>query len=117
MAAALPAPLMAKGGDFVQINAFQPRGANPPRTFTASARGDWGNDLAVQVRPMVGNIMNILPDPTIAGNNPALTTVVQTVNAAGPPATTTPPAPTVAHLHDNDHILRNRRQLPLNHVH
>jgi hypothetical protein len=116
LAAAVSAPLMAKRGDFVQIYAIQPPGANPTLTFTAAARGDWGNDLEVQVRPMVGSIMNILPDPTIAGNNPALTTVVQTVNAAGPPAATTVTVASVANLNNTDHILVNGREFTISNV-
>jgi hypothetical protein len=116
LAAQVPAAVIAKRGDYVQIQPIQPPGANPTLTFTAAARGNWSNDLSVQVRPMVGNIMNILPDPTIPGNNPAVTTVVQTVNAAGPPATTTVTVQSVAGFNNVDHILVNGREFVINDV-
>ena len=36
-------------------------------TFSAKARGVWGDDLSVRVRPMAGASYNILNEPSIAG--------------------------------------------------
>ena len=97
----LPQPLVANRGDFAQIYAIVAPGANPTLIFSASALGLWGNDLSVEVLPMVGATMNIMADPTIAGNNPASTTVVSTTTAAG---VTTVTVQNVAGFNDKDHI-------------
>jgi Bacteriophage tail sheath protein len=41
--------------------------ANETLKFSASARGAWGNDVQVRVRPVVGATFNILQDPLIGG--------------------------------------------------
>jgi phage tail sheath protein FI len=101
---AISQPLVASRGDFAQIHPIVAPGANPTLTFSASALGQWGKDLSVEVLPMVGATMNIMADPTIAGNNPASTTVVITANAAGPPPTTTVTVQSVAGFNNGDHI-------------
>jgi phage tail sheath protein FI len=79
LTASVPAALSAKNGDFVQI---EPLSASPvpanqqTLTFTAKAKGQWGDDLSVRIRPVVGGTYNILFDPGIAPNPPASTTVV-----------------------------------------
>jgi phage tail sheath protein FI len=66
------------GRDFVSVFAIQPPSAGPPDTrtvtFRAKALGDWGKDLQVRMRPMVGATLNLLPDP-VAGGIPFKTTV------------------------------------------
>jgi uncharacterized protein len=119
LGAAVGWPLMTKRGDFVQITPFQAPGnanANATLIFTAKALGAWGSDLSARVRPMVGNVMNILPDPTIAGNNPASTTVVTTVNTPGPPPTTTVTVASVAGFNNQDHILVNGNEFVITNV-
>lgn len=106
---ALPQLLSVSRGDFAVIHQIvQPlAAATTTLTFSASALGVWGNDLSVEVLPMVGNTMNILADPTINGNNPFSTTVVNTATAAGVTTVTVAsvggPAP-AAGLFNNDHI-------------
>lgn len=55
-------------GDFVRIHAITGAGtppvdANTTLAFSAKAKGAWGNDLSVRVRPVLGATLNILPDP------------------------------------------------------
>jgi uncharacterized protein len=96
--------LVASRGDFAQIQPLMAPGANPTLIFSAAALGQWGNDLSVEVLPMVGTTMNITADPTIANNAQASTVVVTTVNAAGPPPTTTVTVQSVAGFNNGDHI-------------
>ena len=105
IAPALPAALDSSRGDYAQIQPYVAPGATPTLTFSANALGVWGNDLSVEVMPMVGNTMNILPDPNAAGNVAASTTVTSTAYAAGPPAVTTVTVASVANFSNGDHIL------------
>jgi phage tail sheath protein FI len=55
---ALPAALASARGDYAQIQKLVKPGANPTLIFSANALGAWGNDLSVEVLPMVGNTMS-----------------------------------------------------------
>jgi uncharacterized protein len=105
IAPALTATLSSARGDYAQIQTLVAPGANPTLIFSANALGAWGNDLSVEVLPMVGNTMNVLPNLNIAGNVAANTTVVSTVNGAGPPPTTTVNVASVANFANGDHVL------------
>jgi phage tail sheath protein FI len=60
---AITFPLLASRGDFAVIgNAIS---AVNTLTFSASARGDWGNDLSVSVKPIVGATYAMLFDPAL----------------------------------------------------
>jgi phage tail sheath protein FI len=62
--AATPDPLLASRGDFAVIN--NPVNlASETLTFSAAARGGWGNDIAVLVRPIVGTTYALLFDPSL----------------------------------------------------
>jgi phage tail sheath protein FI len=62
--AAAPSPaLSASRGDFAVIGAAISNLAT--LTFSASARGSWGSDLSVLVRPIVGATYGLLFDPTL----------------------------------------------------
>jgi len=104
---ALPQALVSARGDFAQIKLIVAAGAAPTLTFTAKARGAWGNALRVAVVPMVGNTMNILPDVAIPGNVPASTVVVGTATAAG---VTTVTVASVANFANGDHIQANGKE-------
>lgn len=100
--AGIPAELIVKRGDFVEIH--QRQLANATLTFKAKSKGQWGDDLSVRVRPMVGAAMNLLFDPTIANNTAIVsTTITNTVVAAGPKTTLT--VANAAGLANTDHIL------------
>jgi phage tail sheath protein FI len=88
LTAALPIALSAKRNDFIQIKQVSPTpvpAAEQTLKFSAKAKGAWGNDLRVRVRPMVGAVFNILFDPVLGPAAPASTTVVAVVVTAGPP--------------------------------
>jgi phage tail sheath protein FI len=83
-----PAALSAKRGDFVRIKAVSPSpvpAAEQTLKFTAKAKGKWGDDLSVRVRPIVGGTYNILFDPILTPNPPASTAVVAVTIEPGPP--------------------------------
>jgi hypothetical protein len=69
----IPVPLSVKNGDYVVIQAV----SAPDQTsfFSAKAKGSWGKDLKVRVRPIVGATYNLLVDPSLAANPPAVTNV------------------------------------------
>ena len=99
------------GVDFVVPAAF-PRvapAAGPPDTrsitFRAKSVGDWGKALRVQVRPMVGATLKLLPDPALGGA-PAVTTL----SADAPPATTVLPVASGAGFAAGDRALINGRE-------
>lgn len=54
-------------GDHVRIHTIQSGAANATLNFTAKARGIWGDDLSVSVRPVLAATFNVLADPAIAG--------------------------------------------------
>jgi phage tail sheath protein FI len=61
---ATTAPLLASRGDFAVIN--NPVNlASETLTFSAAARGGWGNDIAVRVLPIVGATYALLFDPSL----------------------------------------------------
>src|SRR5207302_1059185 len=83
LTAALPIALSAKRNDFVQIKPVS--AAVQTLKFSAKAKGAWGNDLQVRVRPMVGVVFNILFDPVLGPAAPASTAVAApVVVTAGP---------------------------------
>src|SRR5262249_33823087 len=103
--AAIPQELVATRGDFVQIHprtAAPVAAANTTLTFTAKPRGAWGNALSVRVRPMVGSVYRILPDPNIGGSL-VRTTVAAQANAGAVTIT----VGSVTGLSNNDHVLIN----------
>jgi phage tail sheath protein FI len=110
--AAVPAALVAKRGDFAAI---KPVANTTSLNFAANALGAWGDDLSVRVRPIVGNSMTILFDPTIAGNNNPvpMTKVVSTTNVAGPPPRTTVKVEDTTGFADKDHVLINGREFQI----
>jgi hypothetical protein len=77
------------GRDFVEPTAYlrQAPAAGPPDTrtlvFGANAVGVWGEALSVQIRPVVGATLKLLPDPTL-GDTPESTTLSSAVT--GPTA-------------------------------
>src|SRR5690349_11823882 len=76
--AALTNEVRVARGDVVEIVTPSAAGAaNATATFAAKALGDWGNAVQVQIQPMVGAAMSILPSPTAGGL--ALTTLSQDV--------------------------------------
>ena len=95
---ALPAALVSARGDYAQIQSLTAPGATPTLIFSANALGAWGNDLSVEVLPMVGNTMSVLPNLNI-DNVAANTTVVSTSTV------TTVIAASVANFSNGDHIL------------
>ena len=63
-----PGQSLTDGKDFIEIQPVQ--GPGPGLTtveFIAKARGRFGNALSVRVRPMLGPVLNILPDAAIGG--------------------------------------------------
>jgi phage tail sheath protein FI len=110
LSAGVAQALVAKRGDFLEIYARTASPVTDPSLtlrFNAKSKGSWGKDLSARVRPMVGATMNILADPTIAGNNVFNTTVVGTTNSAGPKTTVTIADDPTGKLADNDLILVN----------
>jgi phage tail sheath protein FI len=90
LGAALPAGVVAKRGDYVEIHtrsAAPVSGANATLTFRAKSKGVWGNALSVRVRPMVGATLNIQPDVTIVGMAFQTATVGVTAPVGNPPTT------------------------------
>lgn len=69
--------------------------------FSAKAKGSWGKDLKVRVRPIVGATYNLLVDPNLAANPPVVTnvTIAQVV-----PADTITVADNTG-FHADDHIV------------
>lgn len=67
------------GRDFVEIEVRQmpPPPANQTMSIRATALGDWGNNVRVRVRPMVGATLNLQQDPA-TGGNPVKTAVTGT---------------------------------------
>jgi phage tail sheath protein FI len=104
------------GRDFVEI--VQRQGPTPtPATnvptirFRARSVGDWGNALRVQVRPMVGGLLELQADPN-SGRAPALTTVDSDVTTppGGPGVTVIPLDPTTTGFQNNDRVLIDGRE-------
>ncbi|HMG72714.1 MAG TPA: phage tail sheath subtilisin-like domain-containing protein [Pyrinomonadaceae bacterium] len=99
-------PLSVKRGDFVAVvpNTAPTGGAvtdaNATLKFEAKSKGDWGNDLSVRVRPMVGSSYRILASPT-AGGAPAKTTLSAEANTGN----TTIEVASVTGLNINDRVL------------
>ena len=97
-----------RGRDFVEILARSPSpvpAAERTLIFSAKAKGVWGNDLSVLVRPMVGQTFNVLNDPTILGAA-ALTTVALTA----PPVTSTIQFASLTGFNNGDHVLVKGRE-------
>jgi phage tail sheath protein FI len=105
LGAAVGAPVIASRGDFVemQVRSVSPV-PNAERTleFTAISRGDWGNDLTVQTRPVAEITLTLLPDPNVGGAS-ATTTVTATAAANVTVAS-------AANLANGDRILVNGRE-------
>jgi len=76
-----PMDLQANRGDFVFVNNVFV--ANPTVTFTAAAVGAWGDDISVEMRPIVGGVFGILNDPNLPD-------VVVTTNLTAPAALNDP---------------------------
>jgi phage tail sheath protein FI len=56
------------GRDLAVIHALsKSNAANATLVFEAKALGDWGNNIAVRVAPMVGGVYTLLPDPVSGG--------------------------------------------------
>jgi uncharacterized protein len=69
LTAALTADLRA-GRDVAVIaarTALPPPAASQTMRFTAKSLGEWGNNVSVRVRPMVGGTFAVLPDPAAGG--------------------------------------------------
>jgi phage tail sheath protein FI len=66
-APALGTAANAGRGDKVVIHAITVGAGDDTLAFSAKARGVWGEDLSVRVRPVAGASYNILNEPTIAG--------------------------------------------------
>ncbi len=97
----IPAPLSVKNSDYAVIHdlsATDP--AHQTLLFSAKAKGAWGQDLRVRVRPIVGATYNLLVDPSIAAIAPATTHI--TTAAAG---TDTLSVDDIAHFNKDDHIV------------
>ena len=54
-------------GDHLVIRTIRTAAANATLRFAAKARGAWGDDLSVRVRPVAGSSLNILADLVIGG--------------------------------------------------
>ena len=78
------APLLAARGDFAVINTAIT--ATNTLTFSAAARGVWGNDISVLVRPIVGASFSLLFDPALA--DAAATSQLAAPAAVGDPTFT-----------------------------
>jgi phage tail sheath protein FI len=72
------ADVKASRGDFLEVFKIAP--AATTLSFEANSTGVWGDDLSVQVEPMVGNTLSLLVDPVV-GQDPA---AVMTVSAVAP---------------------------------
>jgi phage tail sheath protein FI len=72
---AVPVPLSVKNRDFVAITV--PPAPADTVSFSAKVKGNSGNDLKVQVRPIVGATYNLLVDPSIAATAPVVTTIAK----------------------------------------
>ena len=105
--AALPAPVLANRGDFVEIAARSVTpvpAAEETLRFEARSRGEWGNALAVRTRPVAEATVNILPDANIGGAAFSAS-VVAVAAAAGPPPVWTITVDDVTGLAVGDHVL------------
>lgn len=112
---ALPAALVSARGDYAQIQPLKAISAANPSTliFAANASGTWGNDLSVEVLPMVGNTMNVLPNLNLANNAAANTTVVSVATAAG---VTTVTVASATNFLNGDHVLINNQEFVIANV-
>jgi uncharacterized protein len=112
---ALPAAVQASRGDFVQIHpvVLPLAAATTALSFTAKARGAWGNSMKVEVRPMVGQVFAVQADPAIANNAAFSTTVAAVTVAAGPPVVWTITAADVAGLANGDHVVIGGLEYPI----
>ena len=85
LTAAVPIALSAKRGDFVQIRTLSAStvpASEQMLKFTAKAKGKWGDDVRVRVRPMVGGTYNVLFDPGLSSGSPLSTTVAAPITFA-----------------------------------
>ncbi|CAB3778750.1 hypothetical protein LMG28614_00714 [Paraburkholderia ultramafica] len=102
----IPAPLSVKNGDYVVIydttQQSPPADADKTVSFLAKAQGQWGHDLRIRVRPIIGATYSLLVDPSIAANPPAVTTVAKDTGAA-PVDTITVKDSTP--FHSQDHVV------------
>jgi phage tail sheath protein FI len=89
-------------GDKVVIKAIDGSAGNETLTFSARARGGWGEEVSVRVRAAPGASYNILNEPTIAGA--VLTT---TTSAAALAAATTLDVASNAGVATGDRIIIN----------
>ena len=76
--ATLGVAVVAARGDHMRIHPVTNNAANQTLRFAAKARGAWGDDLSVSVRPVDGGSFNVLADPAIAG-----AVASTTINAPG----------------------------------
>jgi len=94
---------------YLQVGTWNAPAAGPPDTRTLRVRaksvGDWGNDLSVRVRPMVGATLKALPDPALGGA--AVRTTVS-ADVVGPSASVT--VTSAAGIAVNDHVLLAGRE-------
>ncbi|HKX30468.1 MAG TPA: phage tail protein, partial [Blastocatellia bacterium] len=113
--AALPAntDLSRSRGDLVVIAAPDPAsGTNPPPApirVSAKARGQWGDNLFVRVRPIVGATLALLPDP-VQGGADARALIQSVVPAVNPGDPTTVTVDSLAGFANNDHVVINGRE-------
>ena len=105
------------GRDFVLIGtqntpAVPVPSASVTLSFSASAKGDWGNNLAVQLSPVVGATLSLLPDTVNGG--PAFSGTIASAAVMATFAVTIPqtgatlvPAPTKVFINNNPYTPAN----------
>ena len=110
--------VLAKRGDFVQIidRSASPV-PDPEKTLQAraKARGVWGRDLSMRVRPIVGGTFKLLRDPAL--NAPIGTGgKVVAVTVAGAPPVTTVEVDDIGDLKDHDKIIMMGRPYAISNI-
>ncbi len=85
-----PLPAALKAGSYF-VQRFAVDSTKKTLTFTAKAKGKWGDDLSVKVTPIAGATLNMLADPaagdqqatTVAGDHTKGDTTVEVAEVAG----------------------------------